>query len=130
MNDLADQVQNQLYCQLISLNTPFFDYEGCLFSRDHMTRIDPCDQAKGLTAEGSGRVATYLAYGLIHSYTLECNYNCSKYSNEIVPVNNAHLLGNEDPTNVAPFSTYSSEKYTPSSYACVGRACLIGNVRL
>ena len=63
MNDMADQVQNQMFCQLIALNTPHFDYDGCLFSRDHMTRIDPCDQAKGLTAEGSGRVATYIAYG-------------------------------------------------------------------
>jgi len=39
--------------------------------RDHMKRIDPGDMEKGLTAEGSGRVATYLAHRLIHSYTLE-----------------------------------------------------------
>jgi len=63
MNDMSDQVQNQLFTQLIALNSPHFDYDGCLFSRDHMTRIDPCDAAKGLTAEGSGRVATYIAYG-------------------------------------------------------------------
>ena len=64
-------MQNQLYCRLIALNTPHFDYDGCLFSRDHMSRIDPGDMEKGLTAEGSGRVATYLAHRLIHSYTLE-----------------------------------------------------------
>jgi hypothetical protein len=78
MDSIEDQVQNQLLCRLIALNTPYFDYEGCLFSREHMTRIDPGDMAKGLTAEGSGRVNTYLSHGIIHSYTLECNYNASK----------------------------------------------------
>ena len=56
---------------------------GCLFSKEHMTRIDPGDAKKGLTAEGSGRVATYLSHGIIHSYTLECNYNTSKFANEV-----------------------------------------------
>lgn len=125
INDIEDQLQNQLLCSLIALNTPHFDYSGCLFSREHMTRIDPCDQAKGLTAEGSGRVAIYLAYGLIHSYTLECNYNMSKYTNEICALNNAHLLGCEDPTPQVPYNQLNNEKYTPHSYACVGRACLI-----
>lgn len=83
LNNLEDQIQNQLYCKLISLNSAHFDYEGCLFSKDHMVRIDACDQAKGLTAEGSGRVATYLKHKLIHSYTIECNYNTSRIGNEI-----------------------------------------------
>lgn len=54
---IEDQLQNQLFCRLIALNSAHFDYEGCLFSREHMARIDPGDQAKGLTAEGSGRVS-------------------------------------------------------------------------
>ena len=70
LDSVDDQVQNMLYCRLIALNTPHFDYEGCLFSREHMTRIDPGDRGAGLTAEGSGRVSTYLHYNLIHSYTL------------------------------------------------------------
>ena len=83
MDTVEEQVQNQLYCNLIALNTPHFDYPSCLFSREHMTRIDPGDMKKGLTAEGSGRVATYLSHGIIHSYTLECNYNTSKTANEV-----------------------------------------------
>jgi hypothetical protein len=47
MDSVEEQVQNQLFCRLIAMNSPHFDYDGCLFSRDHMTRIDPGDQEKG-----------------------------------------------------------------------------------
>lgn len=50
LENLDDQVQNQLYCKYIAMNTPHFDYEGCLFSKEHMFRIDPGDQAKGYVA--------------------------------------------------------------------------------
>eukprot|EP01039_Chlorochromonas_danica_P005597 gene5597-6162_t len=122
LESVEDQVQNQLYCKLISMNSPHFDYEGCHFSKEHMFRIDPCDQAKGLTAEGSGRVATYLAYGLIHSYTIECNYNTSRVGNEVSPMDNDYYG-----PNVTPASTFTTnpEKYTPNTYATVGRACVI-----
>jgi hypothetical protein len=122
LDSIEDQVQNQLFCKLISLNTPHFDYEGCLFSKEHMYRIDPGDQAKGLTAEGSGRVATYLAYGLIHSYTIECNYNTSRVGNEVPPTEQE--MGGHDVTAATTFTT-NPEKYTPASYAGVGRACII-----
>lgn len=122
LDSLEHQVQNQLYCRLIAMNTAHFDYEGCLFSREHMQRIDPGDAASGLTAEGSGRVSTYTAHKLIHSYTLECNYNCSKYMNDIAPTDG-------DPqgrvvTQPSAYST-SSEKYTPFIYGGVGRACMV-----
>jgi hypothetical protein len=122
LDSIEDQVQNQLFCKLIAMNTPHFDYEGCLFSREHMVRIDPGDQAKGLTAEGSGRVATYLAYGLIHSYTIECNYNTSRIGNEVPPPEQE--IGGQYITPASAFTT-NPEKYTPSTYAGVGRACVI-----
>ena len=122
MDKLEDQVQNMLFCRLIAMNTAHFDYEGCLFSREHMTRIDPGDQAKGLTAEGSSRVATYLAHGLVHSYTLECNYNTSKTGNEVSPTEGDP--GGLHSTSTASFCSYP-DKFTPSSYAGVGRACLV-----
>jgi len=122
LETLEDQIQNQLFCKLIALNTPHFDYEGCLFSKEHMYRIDPGDQAKGLTAEGSGRVSTYLSYGLIHSYTLECNYNTSKVGNEVAPTDNENFGKNV--TVASPYTT-NPEKYTPNSYASVGRACVV-----
>ena len=40
MDRLEDQVQNMLFCRLIAMNTPHFDYEGCLFRlglRDNLT---------------------------------------------------------------------------------------------
>eukprot|EP01038_Epipyxis_sp_PR26KG_P006054 gene6054-8335_t len=121
LDSIEDQIQNQLYCRLIAMNTPHFDYEGCLFSKEHMSRIDPGDQAKGLTAEGSGRVSTYLDYGLIHSYTLECNYNTSRIGNEISIADNYHG------TQLSPASPFTTnpEKYTPNTYYCVGRGCII-----
>ncbi len=122
LDQVEDQIQNQLFCKLISMNTAHFDYEGCLFSKEHMVRIDPGDQAKGLTAEGSGRVNTYLAYGLIHSYTLECNYNTSRIGNEIAPPEQE--IGGTNITQPSSFTT-NPEKYTPSVYAGVGRACVI-----
>ncbi len=122
LDRIEAQVQNQLFCKLIALNSAHFDYNGCLFSKEHMSRIDPGDQAKGLTAEGCGRVSTYLDYGLVHSYTLECNYNQSKYGNEVPPCEN-------DPNGqyTTPPSAYTTnpEPYTPSSWGGVGRACLV-----
>ena len=123
LDSAEDQIQNQLFCRLIALNTPHFDYEGCLFSKEHMNRIDNCDAAKGLTAEGSGRVSTYLDYGLIHSYTIECNYNTSKSGNEVPPLDNDPM--GQHPEIPAQPLTSNPEKYTPASYAGVGRGCIL-----
>lgn len=123
LDAVEDQIQNQLFCKLISMNSAHFDYEGCLFSKDHMFRTDPGDQAKGLTAEGSGRVWTYLSHGLIHSYTIECNYNTSRVGNEIAPPE-VDPGGANDVTAPSIF-TANPEKYTPATFAGVGRACLI-----
>ena len=127
MDSIDDQVQNMLYCRLIALNTPNFDYEGCLFSREHMQRIDPGDRGANLTAEGSGRVATYLQQNIVHSYTLECNYNCSKSGNEVPPVDSPGLDTGGHPSNqqaASSFTTYP-DKFTPSIWASVGRACVV-----
>ena len=47
LDNVNDQIQNQLYCKLISMSSPHFEYEACLFNREHMKRIDPGDLAKG-----------------------------------------------------------------------------------
>lgn len=127
LDSFEQQVQNQLYCKLIALNTAHFDYEGCLFSRDHMQRVDPGDRSSGLTAEGSGRVSTYLSHKLVHSYTLECNYNCSKYQNEVVA-----MEGNCRGSKINAPSSYAttSERYTPSIWEGVGRACMVAMLDL
>lgn len=124
LDSAEDQIQNQLFCRLVAMNTAHFDYEACLFSKDHMTRIDPGDQAKGLTAEGSGRVSTYLRHGLVHSYTIECNYNTSRVGNEIAPT---EVESGGSPHNITPVSSFTTmpDKYTPSIYMGVGRACIV-----
>ena len=43
------------------------------------------DKGCGLSREGSGRVAIYKAIGLVHSYTLECNYQTGRRINHLPP---------------------------------------------
>eukprot|EP00520_Triparma_pacifica_P018332 CAMPEP_0118637980 /NCGR_PEP_ID=MMETSP0785-20121206/3440_1 /TAXON_ID=91992 /ORGANISM="Bolidomonas pacifica, Strain CCMP 1866" /LENGTH=606 /DNA_ID=CAMNT_0006529199 /DNA_START=38 /DNA_END=1854 /DNA_ORIENTATION=- len=68
-----DQLANQLYVKMISMNSPWFEYKGSDFSQKGMSGKDKRDN--GLTKEGSGRVGIYMATGIPHCYTLECNYN-------------------------------------------------------
>lgn len=60
------------------------------------------DKGDGLSKEGSGRVALYKATNIVHSYTLECNYNTGKYINII----NKEIYTN--PEDIA--NTYGSEQ--------------------
>jgi hypothetical protein len=39
----------------------------------------------GISKEGSGRVANFLATNLCHIYTLECNYNTGRMVNSLPP---------------------------------------------
>ena len=117
LDSVQYQTQNQLYCRLIALNTPYFDYQSCLFSKKHMFRIEPSDMSKGLSAEGSGRVSTYLLHHLIHSYTLECNYNSGAKFNDVVQLEGKGISSQ-------PFQS-AYDKYTPDTFADVGRACLV-----
>lgn len=127
VDSFEDQVQNQLFCRLIALNTPHFDYEACLFSKEHMARTDPGD---GMTAEGSSRVFTYLAHKVIHSYTLECNYNTGRVGNE-VPAPEGDLGASSTPMTYRSCDfTSTPEKYTPMSYENVGQACLVAMLDL
>ncbi|XP_059583585.1 cytosolic carboxypeptidase-like protein 5 isoform X3 [Alligator mississippiensis] len=111
-----DQVENMLFPKLISLNSPHFDFTGCNFSEKNMYAKDKRD---GQSKEGSGRVAIYKALGIIHSYTLECNYNTGRSVNSI-PVA-CHDNGRASPP---PPPTFPS-KYTMELFEQVGRALAI-----
>ena len=76
---LEDQITNLSYAMLIAVNSPYLDFEGCNFSEKNMKSKDKRD--KGLSKEGSGRVGIYRATNMVHSYTLECNYNTGKLVN-------------------------------------------------
>ncbi|CAL8313486.1 unnamed protein product [Lota lota] len=112
----SQQVENMLYPRLIALNSANFDFQGCNFSEKNMYARDKRD---GQSKEGSGRVAVYKAMGLLHSYTLECNYNTGRAMNSIPPA--CHDNGRATPPPTPSFPP----KYTPEIYEQVGRAVAI-----
>nr|XP_056708356.1 cytosolic carboxypeptidase-like protein 5 [Euleptes europaea] len=116
MSDEAYQVENMLFPKLISLNSAHFDFAGCNFSEKNMYAKDKRD---GQSKEGSGRVAIYKASGIIHSYTLECNYNTGRSVNTVPAA--CHDNGRATPP---PLPTFPS-KYTMELFEQVGRALAI-----
>ncbi|XP_034383981.1 cytosolic carboxypeptidase-like protein 5 isoform X2 [Cyclopterus lumpus] len=114
--DESQQVENMLYPRLIAVNSAHFDFLGCNFSEKNMYSRDKRD---GQSKEGSGRVAIHKAIGLLHSYTLECNYNTGKTMNTIPPA--CHDNGRATPPPTPSFPP----KYTPEIFEQVGRAVAI-----
>jgi hypothetical protein len=73
---------NMLFPKLVALNSLNFDFAECSFNEKMM---NVKDSGCGLSREGSGRVGIYRATGLIHSYTLECNYQSGRRINHLPP---------------------------------------------
>ncbi|XP_035279847.1 cytosolic carboxypeptidase-like protein 5 isoform X1 [Anguilla anguilla] len=121
LSEENEQVENLLYPKLISLNSAHFDFMGCNFSEKNMYAKDKRD---GQSKEGSGRVAIHKAIGLIHSYTLECNYNTGRCVNTIPPA--CHDNGRATPPPPPAFPP----KYTPEIYEQVGRAVAVAALDL
>jgi hypothetical protein len=71
-----------MFAKLVSLNSLNFDFAECSFSEKLMSVKD---RGCGLSREGSGRVGIYKATGLLHSYTLECNYQTGRRINHLHP---------------------------------------------
>ncbi|XP_032441841.1 cytosolic carboxypeptidase-like protein 5 isoform X4 [Xiphophorus hellerii] len=118
-NNLPDenqQVENMLYPRLIAVNSAHFDFLGCNFSEKNMYARDKRD---GQSKEGSGRVAVHKAIGVLHSYTLECNYNTGKTMNSMPPA--CHDNGRATPPPPSSFPP----KYTPEIFEQVGRAVAV-----
>ncbi|XP_041885395.1 cytosolic carboxypeptidase-like protein 5 [Corvus kubaryi] len=115
-SDENDQVENMLFPKLISLNSPHFDFTGCNFSEKNMYARDKRD---GQSKEGSGRVAVYKALGIIHSYTLECNYNTGRLVNSIPGA--CHDNGRASPPPPPAFPS----RYTVELFEQVGRAVAV-----
>ncbi|KAJ6661162.1 hypothetical protein lerEdw1_015298 [Lerista edwardsae] len=116
ITDENSQVDNMLFPKLISLNSAHFDFTGCNFSEKNMYAKDKRD---GQSKEGSGRVAIYKALGIIHSYTLECNYNTGRSVNTIPAA--CHDDGRATPPPLPSFPS----KYTVELFEQVGRALAI-----
>ena len=58
----CNQVESMLFPRLVSINSPHFDFEQCVFSERNMSRVD---RGGSLTKEGCGRVAVHKATGII-----------------------------------------------------------------
>ncbi|XP_062979748.1 cytosolic carboxypeptidase-like protein 5 isoform X2 [Elgaria multicarinata webbii] len=114
--DENHQVENMLFPKLISLNSAHFDFTGCNFSEKNMYAKDKRD---GQSKEGSGRVAIYKASGIIHSYTLECNYNTGRSVNTVPAA--CHDNGRATPPPLPAFPS----KYTVDLFEQVGRALAV-----
>ncbi|CAG00089.1 unnamed protein product [Tetraodon nigroviridis] len=114
--DESQQVENLLYPRLIAVNSAHFDFLGCNFSEKNMYARDKRD---GQSKEGSGRVAIHKAIGLLHSYTLECNYNTGKTMNAIPPACHDNGRATPPPPSTLP------PKYTPEVFEEVGRAVAV-----
>lgn len=116
LGDEDKQVENVLFPKLISLNSSHFDFDGCNFSEKNMYSKDKRD---GMSKEGSGRVAMLKATGIVHSYTLECNYNTGRFMNSIAPATMDD--GRATPPQVAGFPP----KYSIAHFEDVGRALAV-----
>jgi len=114
LDSINQQVENQLIALLMSINTQHFEYESCLFSKEHMFRVETLDE--GMSAEGTGRVGFNLQLGLIHSYTLECNFNSDRRLNDLAPMQKCKAVP-------APISLFPP-RYTPEHWRDVGRSFL------
>ncbi|XP_033645286.1 cytosolic carboxypeptidase-like protein 5 isoform X1 [Asterias rubens] len=109
-------IDNLLFPKLISMNSAHFDFDGCNFTEKNMYTKDKRD---GMSKEGSGRVAIFKATGIIHSYTLECNYNSGRFVNSLAPA-----TMDDGRATPPPLAGYPP-KYNPGHFEEVGRAVAV-----
>ena len=118
IDDEAMQVDNVTYTKLISLNSQHFDFDGCNFTEKNMYAKDRHDQS---SKEGAGRVAIFKAIGIVHSYTLECNYNMGRITNVL-----SSCSGPGSGRLTPPSSpSYMPVRYTQAHFEDVGKAVAI-----
>lgn len=94
---------------------------NCIYSTLHYRNVKDIrfyrDKRDGMSREGSGRVAVYKMTGLIHSYTLECNYNSGRLVN-VIPTRI------RDGVNKTMNHMFVPPKYTPAVFEAVNTFCL------
>ncbi|XP_032234013.2 cytosolic carboxypeptidase-like protein 5 isoform X2 [Nematostella vectensis] len=116
MENEENYVNTILYPKLVSMNSANFDFTGCVFTEKNMYSKDKRD---GMSKEGSGRVGIYKATSIIHSYTLECNYNSGRMLNAVPPATCDSGRATPPPPPGFP------PKFTTEIYEEVGRALAI-----
>lgn len=78
--DIDTKIDSMLLPKLMSLNCANFDFPACNFTAKNMYMKD---RHTGAGREGSGRVAAFVATGLVYSYTLEANFNTGRVVNTV-----------------------------------------------
>jgi len=111
------RVESQLFAKLVSLNTRWFDYDGCNWF-----------SAEG--QDGSARSAVYAATaqqgsGLPFVYTLECNYDSGVAMNELVPRHATGRVSGRLSPEPPRLNTTMGPKYCPESWQDIGKAILL-----
>lgn len=113
-DNMADSVECMLLPKIMSLNNHNFHFTACNFTERNMYLKDRRD---GMSREGSGRVAVSKLTGLVRSYTLECNYNTGRLTNNLPPT-----VRNSDLATADTYSSPVPPKYNPQVFEEVGRA--------
>ncbi|XP_014220267.2 cytosolic carboxypeptidase-like protein 5 isoform X2 [Trichogramma pretiosum] len=111
-DDPEDAAECMLFPKLMSINNSNFHFTSCNFAEKNMYCVDKRD---GMSREGSGRVAVYKLTGLVHSYTLECNYNTGRLVNTVP----ARI---KETSNKLQGQVFVPPKYSPVIYEEVGAA--------
>ncbi|GFR16254.1 hypothetical protein TNCT_170771 [Trichonephila clavata] len=108
--DTETMVDCMFLPKLMSINCPYFDFSACNFSAENMFSGSNSNvQSK----EGSGRVSLNALTGVIHSYTLECNYNTCRFTT------------NQKRPKKSPVDMPSQIFFTPEIYQEIGESLLV-----
>jgi hypothetical protein len=108
------------------MNCLNFDMNECNFSEKIMAVKDK----NGMSRDGSSRVALQRATGIIHCYTLECNYHNGRRINTLAPKLIKSLGIIEDETAVTDpnsklYANNSSPPFTQEMFEDVGNAVAV-----
>lgn len=104
----AAHAWNLSYARMCSVNSPHMEFESADFRRINMWG-DGSSSSRG--KGGAGRVALWRSTGVVHCYTLECNYTTGKTLNHI-PSNLPHCP-------VFPFEKAINPAVEPPEFAGV-----------
>mmetsp|Transcript_7385 Transcript_7385/g.7244 ORF Transcript_7385/g.7244 Transcript_7385/m.7244 type:complete len:528 (+) Transcript_7385:376-1959(+) len=113
--DFPRQIETCLFAKLMALNCVNFDFEGSNFTEKNMHAKDK----RGLSKDGSGRVALFKSANLVRCYTLECNYNSGRLINQILP---SGLEENPESLNDSEMYKNGPPVYTMPIFEDVGKA--------
>ena len=115
-DDTETKTDALLFPKLMSINSANFDFPACNFTQRNMFLKD---RHTGAGREGSGRVSVYRATGLTYCYTLECNFNTGRFTNNIPMA--SRDLGRASPPPVFDIPP----KYNPSIYEETGKSMAV-----